>query len=112
MVAVLLPQEPRQEVAGYHLILLPFCSCRADSLLFTDYNTALCIIPKDDQDAVSMSEASEIKLDGREVNVTHGPSSLEKWMFSKYPAMWEKIDRRINPSKYHQVTDVDLLLVR
>ena len=57
-----------------------------------------------------MSEASEIKLDGREVNVTHGPSSLEKWMFSKYPAMWEKIDRRINPSKYHQVTDVDLLL--
>ena len=61
--------------------------------LSSDYHVAVCIILKTDG-------TTESDLDGREVPVKNGPSSLEKFCFSKYPKLWEKVDKEIHPSKY------------
>ena len=71
--------------------------------LSSDYHVAVCIILKTDGTA-------ENDLDGREVPVKNGPSSLEKFCFSKYPKLWEKVDKEIHPSKYSAASDVDSIL--
>ena len=40
----------------------------------------------------------------------HGPGALEKFMFANYPALWEKVDRKANPTKYNAPSDVDRIL--
>ena len=76
--------------------------------LVSDYHVAICIIPK--ANGTDENDPSHVDLDGREVPVNNGPSSLEKFCFSKYPKIWEKVDKLIHPSKYSAPTEVDNIL--
>jgi len=81
-----LPQFPSGLLLLQLLVALPPC---ADSLS-AGYVKAYCIVP-------TKEDGSE--LDGRVVNVQHGPSVMEKFMHAHYPHFWTKIDKQIHPSK-------------
>lgn len=86
-----------------HLFTHLFLVSVTHLFLSSDYHVAVCIILKTDG-------TTESDLDGREVPVKNGPSSLEKFCFSKYPKLWEKVDKEIHPSKYSAASDVDSIL--
>lgn len=85
---------------------LAYSSPLASYLVFVaDYNLAYCLIP-----TKQTTDSAAVVRDGRLVNVTHGPSNLEKFIRSNYSQLWCKIDKEKNPQKYAKPSEIGDLL--